>query len=195
MTYTNKSLLTDIKTEYVFEEFTLQKITNEKPFTVYVNDILWESFDTVTIYNKSLNFYKEMSTKYPTFNDLDITVQQAIRIPFDNCFNMTLKFEDGKEVKLEDCKTTKTHCKIRKDILDTGDFVRLKYYKKNEGYFTGTAYIASNDGFELIMYVGNEEEAKSIHVYGWELLDYKIRLEIEILHKAEHIEHNLYGNF
>lgn len=190
MTYTNESLLTDFKTEYVFEDFTLQRIINERPFTVYVDDILWDSFDRVTIYGESLNFYKEIPTKYSAFNDLDITVRQAIQIPFDNCFNMTLKFENDEEVKLEDCKIAKTHCKIKEDIINVGDFVRLRYYKKNDGYFTGTAYIAANDGFELIIHVGNSEEVKSIHVHNWELLDNKVKLEIEILHKAEYIEHN-----
>lgn len=163
---------------------TIFNMINNRSFYVYVNNKPWSGFDSVSIWNDSLNFYREDTVKHP-LTDGDITRQTSIQVPFDQCMEMVLACGDD-NIKLSDFRGIEEQCKINQTIINAGDFVRLTC-KNNEtsAEYTCTAVVFEVDERRIILSIPCGDHLRHVHLTTYDLSNKVISVEIEILFKAE----------
>lgn len=184
MIYKNDDLLIKEEPKVVIKHTGLLHMIDGRHFYVYVNNKPWSGFDSVSIWNDSLNFYREDKVKHP-LTDGEITRQTSVQIPFDQCMDMVLACGDD-NIKLSDFRGIEEQCKINQDIINTGDFVRLTYKHNVAGIeYTCTAVVFEVDARRIILSIPCGEGLRHIHLTTDDLLRKTVSVEIEILFKAE----------
>lgn len=184
MIYKNDDLIIKEEPRVVIKHIGLLHMINDRSFYVYVNNRPWSGFDSVSIWNDSLNFYREDKVKHP-LTDGEITRQTSVQIPFDQCMDMVLACGDD-NIKLSDFRDIEERCKIKDGLLNVGDFVRLTY-KNNEAHieYTSTAVVSEIDERRIILSIPSGNDLRHVLIIADGLMGKGLSVEIEVLFKAE----------
>ena len=184
MIFKNDDLIIKEEPRVVIKDRDLLHMIDGRHFYVYVNNKPWSGFDSVSIWNDSLNFYREDKVKHP-LTDGEITRQTSVQIPFDQCMDMVLACGDD-NIKLSDFRGIEEQCKINQIIINTGDFVRLTYRNNTTSVeYTCTAVVYEVDERNIILSIPCGNHLKHIWLSRNDLLNKRISVEIEVLFKAE----------
>lgn len=184
MIYKNDDLLIKEEPRVVIRDMGLLNMIDGRHFYVYVDSKPWSGFDSVSIWNDSLNFYREDTMKHPLTGG-DITRQTSIQVPFDQCMDMVLACGDN-NIKLSDYRDIENQCKINQDIIHTGDFVRFTHKNNQTGdEYTCTAVVFEVDARRIIVSIPCGDSLRHVYLTAYDLSNKGISVEIEILFKAE----------
>lgn len=184
MIYKNDDLLIKEEPKVVIKHTGLLHMINDRSFYVYVDSKPWSGFDSVSIWNDSLNFYREDTVKHPLTGG-DITRQTSIQVPFDQCMDMVLSCGDD-NIKLSDYRGIEEQCKIKEILINAGDFVRLTYRNNAADIeYKSTAVVFEVDARRIILSIPCGEGLRHIYITADDLLRKTVSVEIEVLFKAE----------
>ena len=184
MIYKNDDLLIKEEPKVVIKHTGLLNMINGRRFYVYVDGKPWSGFDSVSIWNDSLNFYREDTVKHP-LTDGDITRQTSIQVPFDQCMDMVLACGDD-NIKLSDYRGIEEQCKIKEILINAGDFVRLTYRNNaTDIEYKSTAVVFEVDARRIILSIPCGGHLRHVHLTTYDLSNKDISVEIEVLLKAE----------
>lgn len=184
MIYKNDDLIIKEEPRVVIKDRGLLHMIDGRHFYVYVNNKPWSGFDSVSIWNDSLNFYRGDTVKDPLI-DCEIKKQTSVQIPFDQCMDMVLACGDD-NIKLSDFRGIEEQCKINQTIINVGDFVRLTHRNNATSFeYTCTAVVCDVDERNIVLSIPCDNHLKYIFLSSGDLSNKRISVEIEILFKAE----------
>ena len=184
MIYKNDDLLIKEEPKVVIDHISLLNMINGRSFYVYVNHKPWSGFDSLSVWNDSICFYRADTVKHP-LTDNDIKKETNIELPVDQCFDMVLACGDD-NIKLSDYKDTEERCKIKQILINAGDFVRLTYKENSSNIeYTCTAVVFAVDERRIILSIPCGNQLRHVHLTAYDLLRKGISVEIEVLFKAE----------
>ena len=184
MIYKNDDLIIKEEPKVVIDHISLLNMINDRSFYVYVNHKPWSGFDSLSVWNDSIGFYRADTVKHP-LTDNDIKKETNIEVPVDQCFDMVLACGDD-NIKLSDYKDIEEQYKIKEGLLNVGDFVRLTY-KNNEAHieYTSTAVVAEVDERRIILSIPSGSHLRHVFITTYDLSNKGFSVEIEVLFKAE----------
>lgn len=183
----NEDLINKLGQREVINEIELlHKIDNRK-FYVYVDNKPFKGFDSLSVWNDCLDFYRnDTGIKYGLLDGCNITTRTCITVPFENCLNMSLVI-DSETINISDYKRTEDLVEIRKDVLSIGDYIRIHYYGTNHGDYACTGTVCDITKNSIGIYIPDgDDNLRDINIFARDLLHNKFDVGIEILHKAEH---------
>ena len=184
MIYKNDDLIIKEEPKVVIDHISLLNMINDRSFYVYVNHKPWSGFDSLSVWNDSIGFYRADTVKHP-LTDNDIKKETNIELPVDQCFDMVLACGDD-NIKLSDYKDTEERCKIKQILINAGDFVRLTYKENSSNIeYTCTAVVFEVDARRIILSIPCGDHLRHIHLTAYELKRKGLSVEIEVLFKAE----------
>ena len=185
MIYNNDDLIIKEEPRVVIKHTGVLHMINGRKFYVYVNSKPWSGFDSLSIWNDSLNFYREDTVKDPLIN-CELKKQTSVQVPFEQCIDMVLACGDD-NIKLSDFRGIEERCKINQDIIHAGDFVRLTYRNNAADIeYNCTAIVSEVDARSIILSIPCGDHLRHIHLTADDLLRKTESVEIEVLFKAEH---------
>lgn len=170
--------------EVVNEAKLLHKIDGRK-FYVYVDNKPFKGFDSLSIWDDCLHFYRnDTGIKYGLLDGCNIITETSIGVPFESCSNMSLVIGD-ETINISDYKRTEDLVEIRKDVLSIGDYIRIHYYGTNHGDYACTGTVSEIARSFIRVYIPDGDGLRHINIHARELLHNKFDVGIEILHKVE----------
>lgn len=184
MIYKNDDLLIKEEPKAAIKYVELINDINDRRFYVYINNKPWSGFDSLSVWNDSICFYRTDTVKHP-LTDNDIKKETNIELPVDQCFDMVLSCGDD-NIKLSDYKDIEERCKIKQILINAGDFVRLTYKENSSNIeYTCTAVVFEVDARRIILSIPCGDHLRHVHITAYDLLRKSISVEIEVLFKAE----------
>lgn len=184
MIFNNDDLIIKEEPKVAIKYVELINDINDRRFYVYINNKPWSGFDSLSVWNDSICFYRADTVKHP-LTDNDIKKETNIELPVEQCFDMVLSCGDD-NIKLSDYKDIEERCKIKEGLLNAGDFVRLTY-KNNDANieYTSTAVVAEVDARRIILSIPSGNHLRHVLIISDGLMSKGLSVEIEVLFKAE----------
>lgn len=184
MIYKNDDLIIKEEPKVAIKYVELINDINNRRFYVYINNKPWSGFDSLSVWNDSIGFYRKDMVKHPLTGD-DIKKETNIELPVDQCFDMVLSCGDD-NIKLSDYKDIEERCNIKEGLLNAGDFVRLIYNHNAAGIeYTCTAVVFEVDARRIILSIPCGDHLRHIYITTDDLLRKTVSVEIEVLFKVE----------